>query len=53
MSHKGVGNQYYINKKSLKSIIRSEKSVLENMHSSKLFYLLRKFDDINILEDMS
>lgn len=41
LNHKGVNNAYKIKKKSAKSLIYSEQSVLENMHSSKLFNILR------------
>lgn len=51
LNHKGVNNQFYINKKSLKSVIRSEKAVLENMHCSKLFNILRLHPDADIIAD--
>lgn len=42
-----------MNKKSLKSLVRSEKAVCENMHCSKLFNILRLFPDCDIIGDWS
>lgn len=41
LNHKGVNNAYKIKKKSAKSLLYFEQSVLENMHSSKFFNILR------------
>lgn len=53
LNHKGVNNAYKIKKKSAKSLLYCEQSVLENMHSSKLFNILRdpKFDITNSIQD--
>lgn len=53
LNHKGVNNAYKIKKKSAKSLLYSEQSVLENMHSSKLFNILRdpNVDIISCIKD--
>lgn len=53
LNHKGVNNAYKIKKKSAKSLLYYEQSVLENMHSSKLFNILRdpNVDIISCIKD--
>ena len=51
MNHRGVNNSYHINKQSNKSILYSEQSIMENMHSSKFFRIIQQ-DELNILSDM-
>ena len=48
ISHPGVNNSFLINKSDPLALLYNDKSVLEMMHASTLFFLLRK-TDCNIL----
>ena len=49
----GVNNLYKVKKKSAKSILFSEFSVLENMHCSKFFHLIQdpNLDILDMFKD--